>query len=114
MPIDIPANVNPVAAFAAVLAGTIIGSRHDPIAWLSLFAAMAFGAARWRIYTPLIASIVAATVDIVAVWSWWNKIGIDDRWSVHATWIFLPYLVVAYVGYGIGRLIPRGASADGG
>ena len=86
---NIPDNLNPIAAFIAVLLGGLWGHRYDPVTWLLLVFCIAFGALRWRPYAPLIATALAASFNVYAVFSWWTELGIADQWKVRSIWIFL-------------------------
>jgi hypothetical protein len=102
-----PDVVEAVAAAVAILAGTLWGSRYDPVTWVLLVSCVAFGALRWRPYAPLIAATLAASFTVFAIYPRWQELGIADQWVKRGMWTFFVELVIAFAGWGLGRLFAR-------
>ena len=85
----------------AITAGTISGKLGDPMTWILIIACVAIAIARLPWWSPLVLSTIATVANVIILFSWWQHIGIGDRWGNHAVSIFIAYTIIAYLAYGI-------------
>jgi hypothetical protein len=73
--------------------------------WMALCGVFGFLRLAW--WVPIPTAAVLTVIEVYAVSSWWQEIGISDQLMYRSAGMFASGLIVGYIFFFIGRLIAR-------
>lgn len=89
---------------SAWLAGVFVAKLTDPVGIILVAISAGLGYRRSGVWTALAGAAIAAVITLLAIYSWWERIGVADRWPSRTAFLFFTFVLIALPAYGIGAL----------